>query len=56
MNIYWLIGIAFVIFWVAALIVEEMRGDAGNKDVAISCTVGVLASILFVLIMIYDKL
>jgi hypothetical protein len=55
MNLFWLIGIAFVIFWAATLIVEQTMGDT-EKGNGVSTVVGVLASILFVLIMIYDKL
>ena len=55
MEWYWVLGIAVVIFWVAGMavegiIVEDKRGNGA------STIVGALASILFVLIMIYDKL
>tara|TARA_R110000824_G_scaffold174982_2_gene353229 strand:+ start:399 stop:566 length:168 start_codon:yes stop_codon:yes gene_type:complete len=55
MNLFWLIGIAFVILCAAALFVEGMMGDT-EKGNGVSTVVGILASILFVLIMIYDKL
>jgi len=48
MEWYWILGIALVVFYVTALANE-------NQRVAMTI-VGALASILFVLIMIYDKL
>ena len=55
MNLFWLIGIAFIIFWAALLLTEVTMGDT-EKGNGVSHVVGALVSILFVLIMIYDKL
>ena len=55
MDWYWVLCIAVVIFIVAGITAEwgikEEHRDNGSSSIA-----GLLASILFVLIMIYDKL
>ena len=53
MEWYWILTIAIVIFPITAHFVEEFIVQ-GNKGA--STIVGISASILFVLIMIYDKL
>ena len=55
MEWYWILGIALVVFYVTALANEGLIGKEQRGNGA-SSIVGALASILFVLIMIYDKL
>jgi hypothetical protein len=60
MNLFWLIVVAVVIFVVVAalifLICAEDPDGMGTALIQRSFIVGLLTSILFVLIMIYDNL
>ena len=56
MEWYWILGIAFVVYFVSGLIADAYTIEDKRGNSASSIIVGALASILFVLIMIYDKL
>tara|TARA_R110000787_G_scaffold196582_1_gene307991 strand:+ start:268 stop:447 length:180 start_codon:yes stop_codon:yes gene_type:complete len=59
MNLFWLIGIVFVIFILNFLIfvlLDFISPDQTGDTVSNIFIAGSLACILFVLIMIYDKL
>ena len=53
---YWILGIAVVIFFIVLVITATTAGNDKNETFSSLFTTAFLASILFVLIMIYDKL
>jgi hypothetical protein len=56
MEWYWVLGIAVVIFVAVEWFAGEALISINSRDNGASSIVGALACILFVLIMIYDKL
>ena len=56
MNLFWLIGGAVVIFFIVLVLAAITAGNDKNETFSSVFTAAFLASILFVLIMIYDKL
>tara|TARA_R110000796_G_scaffold95680_3_gene201122 strand:+ start:105 stop:284 length:180 start_codon:yes stop_codon:yes gene_type:complete len=59
MNLFWLIGIVFVIFilnFLFFVLLDFISPDQTGDTVSNIFIAGSLACILFVLIMIYDKL
>ena len=55
MEWYWILGIAVVVGFFIGIVIEGII-DKEKRGNGASSIVGALASILFVLIMIYDKL